>query len=66
MLQRLMMREFCGGRGDSFRTTNVTARAAEEVTKDVLAGKVKTEDALQAAQMRYLTKELKKLPKPKG
>jgi hypothetical protein len=51
--------------GDSFRATNVTARAIAEVTKDVLAGKVKTEDDLDEARLRHLERQLKKVPKPK-
>ena len=51
--------------GDSFRATNITARAIDEVTKDVLHGKVKTSADLADAQMRHLDEQLKKLPKPK-
>jgi len=51
--------------GDSFRATDITARATDKVTKDVLEGKVKTAEDLADAQMRHLNEQLKKLPKPK-
>jgi hypothetical protein len=51
--------------GDSFRATDITARATAAVTKDVLDGKVKTADDLEDAQLRHLDELFKKLPKPK-
>ena len=51
--------------GDAFRTTGLLAQSIDDTTKDVLAGKVKTGDDLQAAQMRHLDEQLKKLPKDK-
>jgi hypothetical protein len=51
--------------GDSFRATNITAKATDAVTKDVLDGKVRTAEDLAEAQLRHLDEQLKKLPKPK-
>lgn len=51
--------------GDSFRMTNATALATEEVTKDVLAGKVRTEEGLENAQLRHLGQQMKKTRKRK-
>lgn len=51
--------------GDSFRTTDMMAQALDGVTRDVLAGKVKTGDDLQATQLRHLEEQLKKLPDSK-
>jgi hypothetical protein len=50
--------------GDTFRVTDIVARATDNVTKDVLDGKVKTAEDLAEAQMRHLGEQLERLQKP--